>query len=434
MSILRAMYSGVSGINAESSALGVVGDNVANVNTVGFKGSRIQFSDVLGQFTGGTPVAGAGVRVLSVEQLFTQGSLSTTGVSTDIALNGAGFFVVRGNLDGTTGTFYTRAGNFHPDDKGFLETTEGLRLQGYAMMPNGLFSSDVTDVNVPANEIAPKKTSNLGLVANLNSNELVQDPPFDLQNPDATSSFQTSSVVYDTLGNSHVVNIYFYKTGENQWSYTAAVDGKDVVGGTEGERVSLGEGTLEFTDSGALKTTTGMSLSANFAGTSNTQTIDLSFGEETDPSRAGIKPGGGLNGITQYASQSNWLSQSQDGYAPGSLVGISFDSQGVVLGTYTNGEKIPIAQVAVAMFRSDNGLLRAGHSVWAESAASGRPILGTAGAAGRGGVVGGTLEMSNVDLAQQFVDMITHQRAFQANSKTVTTADEMLVDLVNLKR
>jgi flagellar hook protein FlgE len=429
------MNTGVSGLQAEDQALGVVGDNIANINTVGFKSQRAVFQDVLGHsILAGTAsgLPGSGVRVGSVQQMFTQGSLSTTGVSTDIALNGDGFFVVKGTVDGISGSFYTRAGQMTIDATGNLVNPSGLNVQGYAANPDGTLQAAVTSLKVPTAALAPNATAAATITANLDAsmtNAPVIAVAWDPQNPSATSNFSTSMTVYDSLGNAHNMDIYFRKTAANTYDYHALVNGAEVVPAAPGTNVEVGTGTLAFTTDGALNTVaTTTPISVSFAGATGAQAVTLDFGKS-------IAAGGtGLDGTTQFASASSVSSQSQDGYASGEFSGVAIDGTGTVQGLFTNGQKISIGQLAVAKFRANEGLGRAGQSLWIETRDSGAAALGGAGSGGRGAVTGGALESSNVDLATEFVGLIQHQRAFAANSKTITTADEMLQELINIKR
>jgi len=444
--VLRAMYSGVSGLKAESDALGVVGDNIANVNTTGFKAQRALFEDVLGHsILAGTAssMPGSGVKVGDIQQMFTQGTLQTTGVSTDVALNGDGFFVVKGTVDGLTSNFYTRAGTFNIDAKGSLVNTAGLKVQGYAANGDGTFAASISDITAPTAALPARATTSADVTANLdsaataiNTAALAGPPPvaanpWDAQNPANTANFSTTMTVYDSLGNGHTMDVYFRKsdTVANSWDYHVLTPGADVVGGTPGQNSEIGSGTLAFTTNGALNTlTTTVPIAADFVGATAGQAITLNFGK---PIAAG---GTGLDGTTQFAGASNVSSQSQDGYASGDFSGVAIDGTGVVQGLYTNGQKIDMAQIAVAKFRSNDGLGRAGQNLWIETRDSGTAAMGTAGSGGRGATSSGALEGSNVDLATEFVSLIQHQRSFSANSKTITTADEMLQELINIKR
>jgi flagellar hook protein FlgE len=430
--VLRAMYSGVSGLRAEGEALGVVGDNIANVNTVGFKTQRAIFQDVLGHsILAGTSSAlpGSGVRVGDVQQMFTQGTLSNTGVATDLALNGDGFFVVNGSVDGITSNFYTRAGQFVIDRDGFLTNSAGLQVQGYAANQDGTFDASISSVRAPTAALPARSTAAMTVTANLDAAETIPTVAWDAQDPANTANFSTTMTVYDSLGNSHTVDVYFRKTADNAWDYHALVPGADLNPPATGN-VEVGTGSLAFTTDGALNTvTTTTAMSINFGGGATAaQAITLDFGT---PISAG---GTGLDGTTQFASPSSVSSQSQDGYASGDFSGVAVDGQGVVTGLYTNGQKIAMAQLAIAKFRSNDGLGRAGQNLWIETRDSGTAAMGTAASGGRAAVSAGALEGSNVDLAEEFVGLIEHQRSFSANSKTITTADEMLQELINIKR
>jgi flagellar hook protein FlgE len=435
--VLSAMNTGVSGLQAEDQALGVVGDNIANVNTVGFKSQRAVFEDVLGHsILAGTSsgLPGSGVRVGSVQQMFTQGSISNTGVSTDVALNGDGFFVVAGTVDGITGNFYTRAGQMNINADGYLVNPTGLQVQGYAANPDGTLQAAVTSLKVPTASLAPHATEMATITANLDASMTAKDgaiitAPWDAQNPSVTSNYSTSMTVYDSLGNSHTMDVYFRKTAANTYDYHALVDGNDMNPPAPGTNVEIGTGTLAFTTDGALNdVTTTTAISASFNGATGAQAITLDFG------RTITQGGTGLDGTTQFASASAVSSQSQDGYGSGDFSGVAIDGTGLVQGLFTNGQKIAIGQLAVAKFRSNDGLGRAGQNVWIETRESGTAAIGAASSGGRAAVTAGALEASNVDIATEFVGLIQHQRAFSANSKTITTADEMLQELINIKR
>lgn len=444
--VLRAMYSGVSGLRAEGEALGVVGDNIANVNTTGFKAQRALFEDVLGHsILAGTSssMPGSGVKVGDIQQMFTQGTLQNTGVSTDVALNGDGFFVVKGTVDGLSSDFYTRAGTFNIDSLGKLVNPAGLKVQGYAANGDGTFAASISDITAPTAALPARATTEMDVTANLdsaakaiNTAAIVGPPavaanPWDPQNPANTANFSTTMTTYDSLGNGHTVDIYFRKsdTVANSWDYHVLTPGADVTGGTAGQNSEIGSGTLAFTTNGALNTfTPTVPVVANFIGATAGQAITLNFGTS-------IAAGGtGLDGTTQFAGSSNVSSQSQDGYASGDFSGVAIDGTGVVQGLYTNGQKIDMAQLAIAKFRSNDGLGRAGQNLWIATRDSGTAAMGTAGSGGRGATSAGALEGSNVDLANEFVGLIQHQRSFSANSKTITTADEMLQELINIKR
>jgi len=461
--VLKAMNSGVSGLRAEGEALGVIGDNIANVNTTGFKGQRAIFQDVLGHsiLAGtGSSLPGSGVRVGDIQQLFTQGSLANTGIGTDVALNGDGFFTVKGSVDGVTGNFFTRAGTFNINKDGYLVNPNGLQVQGYAANPDGSFEASISSVKAPTAAIPPHATENMTIVANLDASEgyipdpAVPGPPpgllaFAPLDPANTSNFSTTMTVYDDLGTSHSLDVYFKKTDTTEtdgiWDWYALAHGEDlpeaVAGTPNPEFVQVGNGTLTFNldptvgtvgallDDGSVAGGVAPAVSIGFAGIAGNQDITLNFGTLMDANGVG-----GLDGITQFGSPENVSSQSQDGYASGDFSGISIDGEGVVMGLYTNGQKLALSQLAIAKFRSNDGLGRAGQSLWIDTRDSGAAAYGTAGSGGRGAASSGALEGSNVDLAEEFVGLIQHQRSYTANSKTITTADEMLQELMNIKR
>jgi flagellar hook protein FlgE len=430
--VLRSLNTGVTGLRAEGDAISVNADNIANTNTVGFKAQRAIFEDQLGRsILAGTSssLPGAGVRMSEVQVMHTQGTLSNTGISTDLALSGDGFFVVSGTTNGITSDFYTRAGQFNLDADGFLVNPQGLKVQGYEANDDGTFDAALTDIEVPTAAIPPKITENMELVANLDSNEVVPTAPWDPQDPSGTSNFSTTMTVYDSLGAAHSVDVYFTKTGTNAFDYHVLASGDETVPAAPGLNVEIGNGSLTFTTAGALDTiTTTTPVTVDFTGATPGQAIALDFGST-------VSGGGtGLDGLTQFNSPSNVSAQSQDGYAAGEFAGVSVDGDGVVRGLYTNGEKLAISQLGIAKFISNEGLGRAGNNLFIATRDSGEAAMGTAGTGGRAAVSAGALEASNVDLAEEFVGLIQHQRAYSANSRTITTADSMLQELLSIKR
>jgi flagellar hook protein FlgE len=426
MSLLNSMYTGVSGLDAESNALGVIGNNVANTNTVGFKESRAVFESVMGTTQPSPDAVGSGVRMTDAQQIFTEGSIQNTGISTDLALSGDGFFVVNGSAGGNQGNFYSRAGQMSLNASGTMVNTDGLALQGYMQLPSGQLSTQLTGITLQTASLSPVATTTMNITANLDANSTPPALPFDAQNPAATSNFSTSLTAYDSLGNSHVVNVYFQNTGAGSWTYHMLANGSEVTGGTPGQNSDIGTGTLTFNTAGALASVTPTGGAVTFNGAA-AQNIGVNFGTS-------IAAGGtGLNGTTQFGSPSDVTSQSQDGYASGDLSGVQIDQSGDVSGVYTNGQTIKVAQIAIAKFQANDGLQNIGQNLWSSTVASGDPALGAAGTGGRGALVSGALEQSNVDISSQFVDLIAHQQGFQANSKTIQTANQMLSDLMQLQ-
>jgi flagellar hook protein FlgE len=444
MSISRSLEIGVAGLRANSEALSVAGDNIANVNTVGFKKSRGEFQDMVGGEIVGlsTPTpAGAGSRLAHVDQVWTQGAIVNTDTSTDLALSGEGFFIVDGTVAGVTGRFYTRAGQLTINKEGLLVNSDNLRLQGYMAAADGrTLSPAITDIAVNAVTIPASLTSRVDVIANLSSNApLIADPVtgavvnFDTANAAGTSNFSNSVTVYDSLGQSHEITIFYQKTSDtnnnSEWTWHATVDGGELESGTRGVMTEVNSGTLTFDNQGRLTSETPGVNVWNFLHADGNQEILFDFGDVL-----GVDNGTGLAGTTQFASDSTITSLRQDGFSVGSIDSISIASNGIITGVYTNGQQRVMGQIAIADFTSVDGLNRTGQGLWSETVASGQPLIGVAETGGRGSVISGALEQSNVDLASEFVNLILYQRGFQANSRVVTTSDEVYQELVNLKR
>jgi flagellar hook protein FlgE len=429
MSIVQALNTGVSGLAAESDTLSIVGDNVANTNTVGFKKSRAIFENVLGGAVGGDDTVGGGVRLAKTQQIFAQGALLNTGNATDVALQGDGFFVVDGSVNGVNGNFYTRAGQFTVNNDGKLVNPNGLALQGYQAVGDGTFNSKVGSLQLSTAQLQPRATGTITVSANLDAGATTPLKPWDAQNPAATSNLSTSLTVYDSLGKSHSVDVYFRKQSDGNWDVHALTKGDDLTGGTAGQEQEIGTGALKFDSSGALQDVSWSTpATASFVGAKPNQAFSFNFGT---PTAAG---GTGLDGTTNFGSASSVSAQSQDGYASGDLAGVKINADGVVSGVYSNGQTVAAGKIAIAKFRSNDGLAKAGQNVWTSTRDSGDAALAAAGDGGRAACVAGSLEQSNVDVSEQFVDLISHQRAFQANSKTITTADQMLQELMTIKQ
>lgn len=430
MSIIRTMTTGASGLRAESEALTAVSDNIANVNTFGFKRERAVFEDVLGRSVMGANAmaeGGAGSRVAQIQQMWTQGALVTTGNPTDLALSGDGLFMVNGTVDGQTGNFYTRAGQFNVDSSGYLVNPDGLRVQGYTADATGAIGAQVGDLRVDGFTLPATATSNITMGANLDANATVPTAPWDPANPSTTSNFQTTVQVYDSLGNQHEASLYFRKDAAGSWSWHAMVPTADITPGSTGS-TEIGSGALTFNTDGSLATATTTAGPVTFDGAA-AQTFNFDFGTPTGSG------GTGLDGITQLGSGGNSVNAlSQDGFGGGAVAGMHVDADGTITGVFASGQERALGRVAVARFANDQGLARAGHNLYEASQASGEPLVGDAGTGGRGGIVAGSLESSNIDLGSEFVDLIAYQRGFSANSKIITTADEMYQELVQLRR
>src|SRR5262247_2169754 len=440
MSLNSTLYTGVSGLSAYGNAISVIGNNIANVNTTGFKESRGNFSDVLNQSsgTGGTLQIGRGVLVSNVSPVFTQGAFQSTSLPGDLAIDGDGFFIVKDPK--TNALLYTRNGNFALNRDGKLANPDGLIAQGFNVDSSGNALPLVEDINISGQSFPPKKSANATIQVNLDSaSPLILDPnnpgtikAFDPANPVKTSQFSTALTVYDSLGTGHTIDIYFQKTADNSWNWFTGTRGNELASQTGTDLVVVGSGTLTFTKDGALDTVTttfplpggpGATAKFDFAGGAQPQqTINFNFGTP------------GFNGTTQFAAPSSTLSQSQDGYGSGVLQNFSIDNQGKVSGLFSNGQALDLKRVALAKFASTAGLKSVGKNLFSETLLSGQPIVASPGNSGTGSLVSGALEISNVDLSSQFVELIRAQQAFQANARVITTGDQLLTETVNLKR
>jgi flagellar hook protein FlgE len=426
MSLLTSLASGTTGLSSASAELAVVGDNIANANTIGFKSGRAAFEDALAQTViGGTGQIGLGSRLQSVQKLITQGALANTGVSTDLALQGSGFFEVKGTTsDGRSGAYLTRAGQFTVDNTGFLVNLDGLRVQGYGADATGTITSATGDIQVGSASSAPQATSTVTIKANLQADAPVGDP-WDPTRPAQTSNFATSVTVYDSLGKSYQPQVYFRSDGAGAWEWHAVVDGSLLDGGTPGELTEIAGGVLSFDDKGRLLTSDQASSFAPVGAAPTTVKFNLG---------TPFPDGTGLDGVTQFASPSATTFVGQDGYGSGELTSVQIDKKGAVLGVFTNGQTRALGQVGVARVVAPDQLERVGGNLFALTRDSGDAVLGAAGDGGRAFISAGTLEQSNVDIAEQFVRMIAAQRAFEANSKTITTSDQLLSELIQMKR
>ena len=420
MSITSSFYSALSGMDSNGIVMQVVADNISNSHTVGFKGSTVNFEDILGmslEGISGVSRLGVGASVSSMACSFTQGTLTTTGLGTDLAINGKGFFIAENATSGEQ--FYTRAGNFHVDNDGYFVNANGLRVQGYLYDAAGTnLVETLADIRIDQTEmIAPAVSSEVEMALNLDSEGTVKT--FDITDPGTTSNYSTALTIYDTLGQAHTITVYFTKTAQQDWDWNALIDGSDVSGGVSGIPQLFGTGGIEFTTSGLLSTTMPESFytgSITFANgiAATAETVDFA-------------------GTTQYGAPSAVQSIHQDGYAAGTISGIAINQDGNVVGHYTNGIVRDIARLALADFPSLYGLERAGSSLFKATPDSGDPLINKPGEGGLGDVSASMLEESNVDLAAEFIKMIITQRAYQANSKIITTTDEMLAQLINIK-
>lgn len=417
MSIVGSLFVASNALDVLSNALSVAGDNIANLNTVGFKASRIEFADLLSTIDGQLEI-GHGVRLADVNKLFQQGALETTQSVTDLAIEGGGFFILK---NGAGETFYSRAGEFQLDATGNLVNPLGLFLQG----ASGNISLGAV-LTLPA-----QATANLGMKVNLDAAAATPGAAFPA-GPDAGSAawnaagnFSLVTTVYDSAGDSHDLTFVFRKNGANNWEYR--VLGKrselDAAASTSTDLRDLGAGgTLQFNPDGSF----------NIAGSTVSGITGVSWiggGTQT------IAPGSlSFDGSVQYAQPSSLMSLSSDGNGVGFLTGVSIDGGGVITGRYSNGATRPVGTIDLANFTSPEGLDPAGDGLYRETAESGAALTGTPGQDGLGNLVAGALEMSTVDLAREMVTLIMSQRSFQINSKVITVADQMYAVATQLKQ
>jgi flagellar hook protein FlgE len=426
MGISSALYSGVSGLNTNSQAMSVIGNNLANTNTVGFKGSRTVFSDLLSSSingSGGASQVGRGVGMSKVDQVFSQGTFESTESGLDVAIEGDGFFIVK--EEGNDTPYYTRAGAFRFDDNGYLINPEGYRVQGKqfdnTVTPPVLAPGDATDIQVSGTGlIQGAATSTMTITTNLDSSETIIPavPAFDPALP-ATYNFSSSAQVFDSLGNPHLLTTYFSKTANNTWAVNWSAENS----ATPPVVMTGSLGNLTFTTDGVL---TGAAAIPPVATTATVPAINWANGTTATPVVITFD-------TTQFNSQSVVISQDQNGYAAGNLTGIDIDQDGIVVASYSNGQQTNIAQLVLGKFVNPNGLSLVGSNLYNETTASGPARVGIPGPE-LGKVFTNSLEQSNVDMGAEFVRMITVQRGFQANSKIITTVDELLGELINLKR
>jgi flagellar hook protein FlgE len=437
------MYSAASGLSATSDELSVVGDNIANSQTFGFKASRTVFADAMTQqLVEGMGEQGLGVRTLNVQKLMAQGAFTTTNQDTDVAIQGNGMFVLKGAYGGTAGTFYTRSGQFTIDKSGYMVNLQGLRVQGMQADPAGVLSSGLLgDLQVGSASAPAKPTDNITVRGNLDSTATPTENPdattgyagWTPTNAKATSNFSTSMVVYDSLGKPVQLDIYFCMDSVGDWHYHAVTDGLNLTpasvpgAGTAGP-TEVATGELKFNTEGRLTSNTTTVNNFNPINATNPQPLTFNFGTGLDTG------GSGLDGITQYAAASAMSFVTQAGFTSGSLNRLTIGSDGKITGGFTNGQSRVLGQLVLGNFKAPDRLTRVGGSLYEETPESGPGTLGTPATADRGSVSAGALEQSNVDIAQEFINMIAAQRGFEANSKTLTTADQLLSDLMMIRR
>ncbi len=415
MSLISSLFTGVTGLAANAQAMEIIGDNISNVNTVGFKSSKAVFSDIFSTIlTNGSTTSqlGRGSQLQGTIKQFTQGSFESSSNALDLAIDGSGFFVV--SPTNTTGTFFTRAGQFRLNQNGLVQAITGEILQGQAIT-NDTVSTSVSDIDLAGVQSQPQATTTFTLGANLDASAT------------AATTFTSPITIFNSVGNQVTLSAQFTKVANaNQWTYAIST--------SEGTVTSGASGSVTFDTSGQLSLVGGAAVadqsividfsSASAPAATQTLTWDLA-------NAAGTATNGKLTG---FAAESNNNSLVQDGFTTGTLTGLAVSDKGVIAGLFNNGQSDNLFQVTLADFLAPSGLTRQGSNLFSESEESGQGVLGLARTGGFGAIVGQSLELSNVDLAEQFITMIQTQQAFQASSRIITTIDDLLTESVNLVR
>ncbi len=412
----------LSGLNAQQQALNTISNNLANINTLAFKSSSVDFSDLVSQAVGGASVnpaqIGLGVTTGSISPNFSQGGISNTGVPTNVAIQGSGFFVV-GDVSNRA---YTRAGDFTFDANGKLVTSDGKGVQGYTAVDPATGAIITTgqpgDIVVPPGVLRPPTPTTLfGTNTNLDANAAVGD------------TFTASVPIYDSLGVSHVATMTYTNTAAGTWSYSLTVPPQEVTGAAPGVPKQIATGTLAFGSTGQLTTVNG-AAAADVVVTGPTWSNGATAANFTWD----LVDGNGVASLTGYQAASATSSITQNGSPAGTIAGININSDGEIIATFGAGQTVAVGQLAMANFNNPQGLVKMGGNAFGESGSSGIANIGAAGTGGRGTLIGSSLEQSNVDVATEFTQMIIAQRGYQANSKSITTADQVLVDTLNIKQ
>ena len=457
-SINNTLHTAISGLETNSDGMNVISNNIANANTKSFKSDRAEFEDLLSVTLSENSQLGRGARLRNVQTIFNQGAISNSGQITDLAIQGDGFFIVKSEqseVKESNGLLYTRQGSFRFDRDGKLTDPSGGRVQGYMTEegnPNKL-SPKLSDLQIITNNIAPRETNLVNIVANLDVREKPPAEPFDPRRPSETSNFVSSITIFDNFGYGRQAYVYFSRspdTTKNEWDWHAMVDGAEISKTPEVDlkgkpfKAQIGQGKIQFDAQGNpilnFRTKNGDPVQADIAG--KTDAIQVQFTNGSKPQKIQFNFGPsigedgsvGTQGSTSIAARSAVNYHSQDGFETGYLKSIRIDIDGAIRGIYTNGLERKLGAVALASFANNHGLQKMGRNNYAYTPRAGDPRIGIPQSGSRGSIYSASLEESNVDLAQQFVDMIVTQRAFQANSKSVTTTDTMLDEVINLKR
>ena len=414
MSLISTLFTGVSGLSGQSKAMEIIGDNIANVNTVGFKGSEPVFGDVFSTVLHNGAVTsqlGGGSQLSGVLQTFEQGAIENATNALDIAIDGNGFFVT--SAAGETGQFYTRNGQFRLNENGKVESMTGEILKGFKMT-NGVQTTPMADIDLAGVQSAPQASSYFNLGANLNAAAT------------AASTFSSPITLYSSVGSTVTLNLGFTKvSGSNKWTFAATSSIGSLTAGASG--------SVSFDTNGQLTKVNG-TTAADHSFTLDFSSADPPANEMTLNWDLVDALGNTHGKLTGFAAASNNNAMIQDGFTTGTLLGLSVDQKGIINGLFNNGQSEKLNRIALADFLSPSGLTRSGNNRYSESAESGQPTIGVAQTGALGSLLGQSLELSNVDIAQAFVTMIKTQQAYQANARLITTTDDLLSESVNLVR
>ncbi len=426
MGILSSMHTGISGMRGSGEALSIFGDNIANANTTGFKTSRPEFQDLVAASLknplGGNQV-GRGTRLSGVTPIMAQGAVIASESPTDLAISGDGMFV----LAGVEGQTFTRSGNFHFDREGKLVNPDGYRVQGFKADENGKITSKLTDISIDRTVIDAKPSKKVELFMNL---DLRADTKmeFDPERPEATSQFATGMTVYDSAGTPRTVSMFFNKTGDGEWTWRVMAKGEDLRDGVPGSMVEQAKGKLIFDTDGRLnEVVTDKSEFSFNKGALKDQKIEFDFGPTKSQGGSGLQ-------VTQYGTTSEAYKTIQDGFSAGTMSGLTFNDDGILTGVFTNGQTVNLCQVALGKFENPEGLFKMGQNLYRESRNSGQPTIGAPTTGGRGRVASKMLESSTTDIANEFINLMTAQHNFQANSRVIKVADDLMQEVLNIKR
>ena len=415
----RSLSSAVSGMQQFQQEMDVIGNNIANVNTIAFKSSRVELADSLSQTLAQAGQIGLGVTTAKIDEDFAQGAVSRTSVPTDLSVSGDGFFVVN-NTQGNQ--LYTRAGSFQVDSSGTLRTNTGEAVQGWTTINSttGLVDTNtaIANIEVPVGGVKkPVATTDMTLDLNLNSGAKA----------DATSDHSETIKVFDSLGTSHTLTVNFEKTDANTWSYAVTIPGEDISGGTAGtpSAISGASGTLTFGSDGQLSSpANGTTIPVAITGLSDgASDMSVTWNPYTTA---------GAGRITQFGQPSAPEASSQDGSAASQLTRVGLANGGELLAQYSDGTQVVVGQVAMANIRNPESLIAVGNNNYEASALTASPAIGVPNTGGRGDIQGGSIESSTVDIAQEFTNLIVLQRGYQANSRVITTADTLSQETINL--